>query len=104
MGSHMKTTIEISDELLARAKRLAESQGVTLRALVEEGLQRSLEAHLLAVRPAFVLRTFGHGGLMPEAETSGLHRAILESYADQSNWQLTADAKPTEGVHDRDRR
>jgi Arc/MetJ family transcription regulator len=38
----MKTTIEIADALLAEARRAAEAQGVTLRALVEEALRRVL--------------------------------------------------------------
>lgn len=36
----MKTTIEISDPLLRDARKLAEREGVTLRALIERGLRR----------------------------------------------------------------
>jgi Arc/MetJ family transcription regulator len=40
----MKTTIDVSDALLARAKRHARRVGKPLRALVEEGLRRVLES------------------------------------------------------------
>ena len=42
--TRIKTTIELPDELLKQARRVAQQEGTTLRALVEEGLQRSLEA------------------------------------------------------------
>jgi hypothetical protein len=42
MVTHMKTTIDISDALGEAAKRTAERDGTTLRALVEEGLRRVL--------------------------------------------------------------
>jgi Bacterial antitoxin of type II TA system, VapB len=43
----VKTTLDIQDELFARAKRLAKRTGRPLRALVEEGLR-----HVLAQAPA----------------------------------------------------
>lgn len=39
----MKTTVDLSDDLLIRAKRLAASRGTTLRDLIETGLRRELE-------------------------------------------------------------
>lgn len=39
----MKTTLDIHDELLARAKRHAKATGRPLRALVEDGLRRVLD-------------------------------------------------------------
>jgi hypothetical protein len=39
----MKTTIDISDNILLRAKQLAHEQHQTLRSLVEEGLNKILE-------------------------------------------------------------
>jgi hypothetical protein len=38
----MKTTLDISDELLVRAKRYAKRAGKPLRAVVEESLQETL--------------------------------------------------------------
>lgn len=40
----MKTTVEISDNLLAMAKRHAKKTHRPVRALIEEGLRRVLEA------------------------------------------------------------
>jgi hypothetical protein len=40
----MKTTVEIPDALMARAKRHARKLGKPFRALIEEGLRRVLEA------------------------------------------------------------
>ena len=42
----MKTTIDIHDELLARAKQYARNTGRSLRAVVEEGLRQLLPAPL----------------------------------------------------------
>ena len=40
----MKTTVDISDALLTRAKRHARKVGRPLRALIEDGLRRVLDA------------------------------------------------------------
>jgi Bacterial antitoxin of type II TA system, VapB len=42
MVSNMKTTIDIADDLLARAKRQAEREKRTLKEIVEEALRRQL--------------------------------------------------------------
>ena len=39
MVTHMKTTIELSDALLRAARKRARARGLTLRAVVEEGLR-----------------------------------------------------------------
>lgn len=44
MVTHMKTTIEISDEVLTRARRQAEREGKTLREVVEQALRQHLAA------------------------------------------------------------
>ena len=40
----MKTTLDLSDSLVQRAKAVALKRRTTLRAIVERGLQRELEA------------------------------------------------------------
>lgn len=67
MGTHMKTTVEISDSLLDEAKAVAAKRGTTLRELIET----SLRAHLKSLRrrsERFRLRdaSFGGSGLQPE--------------------------------------
>ncbi|MXY52235.1 MAG: DUF2191 domain-containing protein [Gammaproteobacteria bacterium] len=54
------------DELLEQARRVARREGTTLRGLVEEGLQRSLEARRRAVRRHLDFPTYGGNGLTAE--------------------------------------
>jgi hypothetical protein len=56
MGTHMKTTIDVSDALFNSAKELAQKRQTTLRALVEEGLRRVLADSQAKVKPAFKLK------------------------------------------------
>lgn len=44
MGTHMKTTVDISDSLLRAAKAVAAKEGTTLRSLFEEGLRYVVQA------------------------------------------------------------
>ena len=55
----MKTTIEINDELLERAKMLGRETGRPLRAVVEEGLRTVLFAQ--KNRPPYRLQDFSVG-------------------------------------------
>lgn len=54
----MKTTIDISDDLLARAKELSAREGTTLKDLAEEGLELVIERHTnrsrACIRPVVV--------------------------------------------------
>jgi len=83
MVSCIKTTIEISDSLLAAAKELAARERTTLRALVEAGLRRVIDER--EQQPPFQLRevTFGGKGLSPEFRDAGWEKirdAIYEGH------------------------
>jgi len=69
MVSHMKTTIHIPDSLLGEARKLAQREQTTLKALVEEGLREVLAGRRKKTKK-FRLRkvTCGGGGLRPELE------------------------------------
>jgi hypothetical protein len=68
MGTHMKTTIDIRNELLLRARRLADERGLTLR-------------------------TWGSGGLTDEARDWGLHAVLLDLH-EQARPPLVTGAEP----------
>jgi len=40
--THMKTTVEIAEELFMRTREVAQREGTTMRALIEEGLRAAL--------------------------------------------------------------
>ena len=65
MVTHMKTTVDIADALLEDARKAADRRGVTLRALIEEGLRHVVKAGKR--RPRFTLRdaSFKGDGLDP---------------------------------------
>lgn len=75
----MRTTVDISDPLLKRVRRLMKKRGVTLRALVEEGLERVLEDE--APRAGYRLRDAsfdGEAGFAAGAGPEDASRAIRE--------------------------
>ena len=76
----MKTTIELPDELIQQARRVAQKEGATLRALVEEGLQRTLDARRQAVRRQLDFPTYGGGGLTDEFQGAPWGRFRDEIY------------------------
>lgn len=82
MAGHMKTTVHIPDPLLAKAQKLAEREGTTLKALIEEGLQRVVADR--ADRPAFKLAdgSFNGQGLQPEFAGAGWDRIRAAIYGE----------------------
>jgi predicted component of type VI protein secretion system len=82
MGSHMKTTIEISDVILERAKALAAREGTTVRALVEDGLRqllRTRRAGQFRMRDASV----AGNGLTPEFQDADWERIREAVYGER---------------------
>ena len=65
MGTNMKTTIDIADNLLDQARAVAADEGITVRSLVEEGLRLTLDRH--QEKSGFSLRraSFKGEGLQP---------------------------------------
>ena len=64
MVTHMKTTIEIADNLLARAKARARAQRVSLRSLIEQSLAATLDQPIPQTKVTPV--TFEGNGLSRE--------------------------------------
>lgn len=62
----MKTTVEISDPVLAEAKKAARREGSTLRALMEEGLRLALDRREKESRFRLRDASVGGKGLRPE--------------------------------------
>ena len=66
MASHMKTTIHIADSLLQEARRVAQREKTTLKALVEQGLRRTLAERATATGFRLRKATFRGKGLQPQ--------------------------------------
>ena len=79
----MKTTVEISNPLLREARKLTDREGVTLRALIERGLQRVL-SETRRGKP-FKLRraSFKGEGLQPDVQGARWERLRDLAYQDR---------------------
>jgi hypothetical protein len=81
MISHMRTTVEVSDDLLAEAKRVAREDDVTLREVFETALRNEIARR--SQDGGFTLRdaSFGGDGMRPEyadASWAGIRDAAYE--------------------------
>ena len=81
--TRMKTTIELLDELLEQVRRVARREGASLRRLVEEGLQRCLEARRKAERRNLDFPIYGGSGLTSGFERVSWSRIQDEIYREQ---------------------
>lgn len=80
----MKTTVEISDDLLKRSKRVARAEGKTLRQLLEEGLRLALNAREQAPRKKFRMRTFQGDGRTEPFRNASWEQLRDEIYRDRA--------------------
>jgi hypothetical protein len=78
MGTHMKTTVEISTALIRSTRKIVAQEGTTLRALIEEGLRKVLADR--ARRAPFRLRDASVDGNGTHGDVSG------------RSWDATRDA------------
>jgi len=78
MVTHMKTTIEIADTLLLRAKARAREKRVTLRSLIEESLAATLDKPLESalIQPV----TFNGNGLSRDFQDASWDKIRDEIY------------------------
>ncbi len=80
----MKTTIDLPDELLLQAQRIARAESTTLKSLMEEGLRAVIARH--GAGSAFVLRdaSVGGHGLQPELRDASWAEIREMIYGDRS--------------------
>jgi hypothetical protein len=82
----MKTTVEVSDELFERAKRVSKDQKTTFRELVEQGLRLALDERETAETYRWPGRVFGasqDAGLTPDVEAGGWERVMELAYEER---------------------
>jgi hypothetical protein len=80
-GNIMKTTIEISDDLFARAQQLARKEKTTFRALTEAGLRIVLkEKQSKTPKWKWKPATFHGGDLTDEFKNAGWEKIRDEIY------------------------
>jgi len=81
---HMRTSIDIPDPLLKRAKKLARDRGTTLRQLLLEGLRAVVQGEATVRRHRMKDRSFGEGGLVSGLSWSDSDRIDELVYGDRA--------------------
>jgi len=61
----MRTTVRLDDDLLAAAKQRAAAEHVTLTALIEDALRRTLASQPVQGAERFTVRRRGDAALLP---------------------------------------
>ena len=77
----MKTTVEISDDLLRQAKEYAARHGITLREVIEFGLQEALQGSKRSRRPFRLKSVTTKGeGLVCDGDWSTIRSLIYDGH------------------------
>lgn len=89
MLAHMRTTIDLPDALLTRARERANAEGRTLRSLVTDALRDALDAPARPRAEEFELPTYGGNGLTPGVREQDLftreERDLSSSWPSRTN-------------------
>ena len=80
MVYHMKTTVHIPDSLLDAARRVAREEETTLKALIEEGLRRTVAEHQKATPFKLRKASFRGDGLQPSASGAAWEQILGPTY------------------------
>lgn len=94
MGTHMKTTIDIADELLRKAKAEADRTGTTLKSITEQALRLFFSrkpTRRKKVKPVVVK---GH---TPPHVFQNLHQLILSTYEEREARTMRAGSTRDRG-------
>lgn len=83
MVRHMKTTVDISDELLREARRMAHEEGTTLKSVIEEGLRAVLARRAESRRYVMPDASVDGEGLQPEARAASWSELRALAYGDR---------------------
>jgi hypothetical protein len=76
----MKTTVEIPDSLLREAKKIASAEGMTVKALIGEGLRRIIDERKRTSPFRLRKATFKGEGLQPHVVGSPWERIRDTAY------------------------
>jgi hypothetical protein len=84
MLRHMRTSVDIPDPLLERARKLARERGVTLRQLLLDGLRAVVDRETRAKKKHRMTdRSYGEGGLVAGLSWSDSERMSDLAYGDR---------------------
>jgi hypothetical protein len=83
MLRHMRTSVDIPDPLLRRARSLARQRGITLRQLRIDGLRAALDHETSPSEHRMEDRSYGEGGLVGGLSWSDVERLDELTYGDR---------------------